>query len=285
MNLDQAYQRLVQALDLTAQQQTQVKQLFDTHKQAVQNWGNQHGEEIKALREQMAEAAKNRDRDKMTALREKMQQLTKDRPSPRKLNEQILGVLTDEQKEKFKKMRLFQGPRGRAPGRRARAILLTLGLSDQQKQQVEKIFQTADADAKKIEDPRGKAAIQAKAVESVLNTVLTAEQKEKFQKAQAGGPQGGRGRGPLSMIDLSDDQKAQVEKIMAAAREKMQGAEREQRRTIWRETMEKIRNEVLTEAQREELKKKMAERGQRGGDRGGQRRRRNRQQDRPKSSE
>jgi Spy/CpxP family protein refolding chaperone len=76
-----------------------------------------------------------------------------------------------------------------------------------------------------------------------------------------GGPQHGRGgrMGPiLQSLGLSDAQKQQIRTIMRDTREKNQNlTDRDQRRANMRAAFDQIRNKVLTPSQREQFDQKM----------------------------
>ncbi len=271
-------ERLVKALELSAEQQKQLQQVFDTHKQAVANWQKEHGEEAKSLREQMRKARSDRDREAMTALREKSQALYKTRAELQKsLNEQIAGILTAEQKEKFKKMLAARRPRLGAPAGPLGAIT-RLDLSDEQKAQVKKIMEAANEDAKKVDDREGKRKIIQAAIEKIKNTVLTDEQKARLAEIRKRGGPAGRRR-PFAGLELTEDQKAKVKEIMDAALKAAKDAkDRQARREILRTARQKIQTDVLTEDQRAKAKQLREERMKRFRQRG-----RGRRRDRPET--
>lgn len=96
------HEKMAEKLNLTADQKTQIKALRDAFKQ--QNASAIA--EVKALRDQMHEQMKNKDKEGAKATREqikaKMEAL---RPAHQKLHEQILALLTPEQRAQAEKMR------------------------------------------------------------------------------------------------------------------------------------------------------------------------------------
>ncbi|KKM81090.1 hypothetical protein LCGC14_1333320, partial [marine sediment metagenome] len=209
--LENFYAELVKVLELNEEQQKAVKQILDTHAQDMKNWIGEHGEELKGLRQQIMKAQKEGDREALKGLFQKMRELTKGQMELRqRMHKQILALLNDEQKEKFKKFLLRR--RRAAGGIMAfRGALRRLDLTAEQKAKVAEIFKAAEAAAKGAEDRKDKAAIIRKAVKDVTENVLTDEQKAKLEKMRQrrGGPGGGPGRrgpggGPLAQVGLTE---------------------------------------------------------------------------------
>ncbi len=77
--------------------------------------------------------------------------------------------------------------------------------------------------------------------------------------AQGGGAARGRRFGELlKSLNLTPDQTAKVREIVAAARKKSEGADRETRRANMRAAYAEIENTVLTPSQKADFEKKMA---------------------------
>ena len=276
-------QRMTRELQLTEDQQKQVKQILDTHKQAVENWNKENAEAVKAAREKLAKAMQDRNREAITAARAEMAKLNEPRQTmQKKLVEQLKGVLTDEQKPKLD--RLLATRRAQAAlsmADRLRRAVRRLRLDEDKAKQVEAIIKTTEVDVKKVEAPRDKAALWNKAVEKIKAIVgqEKAGQLDTALRATARDARQGRGN-MFANLNLSEDQNKKVQEIMAEARKKASEAERGDRREIYRAAMEKITKDVLTEEQAKAYEKQRAERmerfrqrGNRGnrGNRGGNR--------------
>jgi len=245
--LDQFHETLARELELNAEQQAAVKQVIDTYAQDVRNWLNEHGEEFKALREQIVKARKAGEKETLKSLLAKYRALGRQRWELRsRMEKQIAELLTNAQKAKFGK--LLRARRRGNPLVAFRKALRRLGLSREQLARAGKILKAAEQDAKKAPQPKDKQAIISKAVEEVKNTVLTAEQRAKLSRMKWMRRRGRR-LGPLGRLDLTDEQKRQVEAIFAEARK----AAPEQRRTAWREAWKKVAETVLTDEQRQKL--------------------------------
>ncbi len=280
-------ERMTKNLDLTADQQKQVKQILDTHSQAIENWTKENGENLKSLREQFRKARKEKDAEALKALRKKMADSMKGRRELHAaMRKQIEAVLTDEQKAKAKKM-MRQGYRAVVGARMVRRALGQVKLSDKQKAKVKKIVTDTKASADKVKTLKEKGELWRKAVKTIKSDVLTKEQVKKFEEAmQRMGRRYGRTRLGAD-LNLTDDQKAKGKKIRETYRDKIKNAKPEERR----ELMKKMRGElesILTDEQKAKAKKYREERrerwqnrrgrnGNRGdregrGDRGGRRR-------------
>jgi len=254
-------ERLTRLVSPSEEQLAQIKQVLDTHAQAIRNWQKEHGEEARALHEKMAEARKAGDKDEVEELAKQAQALRRSRAElTESLHKQVREVLTDEQKERARKAGLFGRPA--APRARPIELLRLLGrldLTDEQKAQVKTIMDAARAEAAKAEGREAKVAALRAGHKKIVETVLTAEQRKKLAAFRDRGPDGPPRR-PFADLDLTDEQKAQVKTIMDAARAKGKDAEPGQRREIRGEALKTIRDEVLTDAQRAKARQRRARR-------------------------
>lgn len=228
--------QVIKSLNLVEAQQEPVKQKLKAHRDAVQNYQKENGEDLRAARKAMQEARKSGDKEAIAAARKAMKghqdalkELRKD------LETQLADVLTPEQLAKFK-----AGGRGAAgPGARFARALGRVGLTPEQ-------------------------------IAKIRKDILTPAQRKKLAQALSGRPAAGqtrRGRGRMAGLDLSDEQEEKINTIRTDFREKIRAAEgREARREIAREMREAI-GEVLTDEQKEKMKKLRAERRGRGGNR------------------
>jgi Spy/CpxP family protein refolding chaperone len=145
------------------------------------------------------------------------------------------------------------------PALRAGELAKDLNLTDEQKQQVEAILRKARADAEKATEPQARQQIRKASVEQI-EKVLDDEQRAKFvQHRQERGKMGpGQPGNPLlaalRQLDLTDAQKTQVEQVLQQARADAEKATDPQAKQQIREAaMRKIRTEILTDAQRQQL--------------------------------
>ncbi len=144
---------------------------------------------------------------------------------------------------------------GSQPGAGARGgagPFAQLDLTADQKAKIETIMKAAREKASAAEAPEAKREIMKAAMEDVKKNVLTEEQRKKLASMPAR-----RGFGvdlPLGQLDLTADQKAKIETIMKAAREKAAAAEgREAKMEIMKAAREDVVKNVLTEEQRKKL--------------------------------
>lgn len=221
--------QFIKELDLTAEKEAQVEQIFKTHRQAVANWASENADDVKELRERIAEAREAGENEKAKAAREKLRKLFQSRAQLRKdLLEQLGEVLTDEQ---MKKVKTRFRPRVLAR-HRILAAIRRLDLTEEQKAQIKEILDAARAEAKEAEGP--KAKIFEAAFKKIRTEVLTDEQRKKLaQMRKHFRP----GQGPFAGLDLTDEQRQEIRAIMEKARKK-------------------IHDEVLTDEQREKLKRR-----------------------------
>lgn len=157
-----------------------------------------------------------------------------------------------------------EGPRpdGPPPMLRPNVLGKELGLSDAQKQQVEEIVRKARTDAQAASDPQAKRQIWQSAIEQIGRNVLNDEQRAKFRQLRQ---QQGPGGGPqpfmeaMKQLDLTQEQKVRMQEIMQQARTDAEKATDPQaKRQALEAARKKIRTEVLTDEQRQQLEKIMA---------------------------
>ena len=156
-----------------------------------------------------------------------------------KMREDINGVFTKEQLEKFKKAREKGGPGRKRPD---------LGLTDEQKEKMAAIRKDAMAKMKDAKPGERKAIHEQ--MQKQIAELLTKEQLEKFKEFHQ---RGRRGRG-MPDIGLSDDQKAQIAEIRKKAQAAAKDAEPKDRKAIFEE-MKKDIHALFTKEQLEKLKK------------------------------
>ena len=136
---------------------------------------------------------------------------------------------------------------GRHPGGPRR--MPDIGLTDEQKKEIEGIRKDAMAKVKDAE-PKERGAIFEK-MRKDIHGVYTKEQLEKLKKAR---PQGGPGRRGMPDLGLSDEQKTKMAAIRKDAMAKVKDAKPEDRKAIF-EQMKKDIEAILTEEQIEKFKK------------------------------
>lgn len=152
--------------------------------------------------------------------------------------------------------------RPHGPGGGPMEMLSKLDLTEDQKAKVKAIMDASKADLEKAETPEAKRKVFQESMEKI-KAVLTAEQKTKLEEALKARMAGGPGARMLAGLDLTDDQKKQVETIMKGVHEKMQAAtEPQARMEIMKAAFKEIRDKVLTADQQkkfDEMQKKMEE--------------------------
>jgi hypothetical protein len=180
-------------------------------------------------------------------------------------------VLTDEQKQQF----LQTAQRGRRGGRGGRGGEgeggrrgPNLQLTDEQQTQRDEIMQAAREQARNAEDRGERRRIMGEAMRKVHDEIFTDEQRQQLRQQM-------RQNSPLGRMGASEEQMDQAETIMRDAREKAREVEsREERREIFRAAMQRVRDEVLTEEQRQQMQEMRRERQENGEQRRGRRRQR-----------
>ena len=194
-------------------------------------------------------------------------------------------VLTDEQRA-----RLSGQPAGARPGAGLASMLMTVGLTKEQEQQIAAMISEAEAKGAKAKTPDEKHVIWLTALEDIKKKVLTDEQRKKLESAMGGMPPGhgggmggmppghgggmggmppghggGMGGGAsddssplldmLETVGLTPEQKAKAKAIIdaATARATTMPAGDADSHAVWKAALDEIRRTVLTEQQRQKL--------------------------------
>lgn len=110
-------QRDLAKLQLTDDQQTQIKGIVRTHREAMEKFMAEHKDQMEQIRQKVRDAMQSKDREAAQAAREEMRTLMQSAPvKPKDLMEQIGKVLTDEQRQQLHQMMREQRREGRGPG-------------------------------------------------------------------------------------------------------------------------------------------------------------------------
>ncbi|HAU36642.1 MAG TPA: hypothetical protein DCX07_02860 [Phycisphaerales bacterium] len=251
-------QNLIKELGLSDAQAPQVRQILETHRQAVENWRKEHGQAVKALGEQIEAALKAGDHEKAKTLRE---QLSKEMASRKELHENLLkqlsGVLNEDQMKKVRERfqeRLQERRQGEdRPRRPVLDALMAAGLTDEQKAQAKKIMDDAHAKAKEAQNPEEKARIIRDAIEKVRTEVLTEEQRKKLADARE------QGRKKMAeALGLTDEQQKKLEALREDFRKKFEAAKTPDEKKAVAEEHRKALEQLLSP---EQLKKFQEMRG------------------------
>jgi len=258
------FDKVLKSLELSEEQAQRVEQIWTTHRQAVENWTKEHQGQFKELYAQTRKAKEDKDTEALRAVREKMRKLTESRKRVAEdLFKQLGGVLNDEQMAKVRRAMHHRGV-ARRPNRMM-AAFKDLDLTEEQKARMKAIREETKGLLEKAKTREEKGKILRESF-SKAGEVLTEEQRRKLKeliKRQR------RQHDPLAGLDLTTEQKKQVEAIRKEMREKMADAkDREARLAIHKEMREKI-GQVLTDEQKKQLRENIAKRRYR--DRSGKR--------------
>jgi Spy/CpxP family protein refolding chaperone len=245
-------EQIIKELGLAGDKEKQVKQILDTYRQDMDNWNKQSGEEMRKLFGEIRAAREAKKDDEAKAAQEKLEKLMAARGEKREaLVKQLGEVLDKDQMEKVKSiLAARRGPGG--PGMGPAALLERVGLTDDQKAKAKAIMDAAE-EASKGKTPEESADLHRKAFDQITKEVLTDQQRAKLEEFRRAG-----GRGPGAMfegLNLTEEQKAKAEAIMAEARKKGE-ASPDARREIFGEAMKKVSDEVLNDAQRKQLEER-----------------------------
>ncbi len=107
-------QKILQSLDLSQEQQVQLKKIIESQRETMKKFHKEHGRELKQWHQDMREARQNDDIDKQKDLLDQRKTLFKDMPSRKDALNKIKSVLTEEQiKQLDKKLKDMKKNRGK----------------------------------------------------------------------------------------------------------------------------------------------------------------------------
>ncbi len=114
--------QVLKELNLTEEQQTQVRDIMQKHHEQVDAFREKNGEQFREVQGQIRDAMQAKDYDKLHTLIDQLKTVEADRPTIKDLAADIRNVLTDEQKATFDaKAEEMKNNRGkhmrRGPGR------------------------------------------------------------------------------------------------------------------------------------------------------------------------
>ncbi|MFP4355388.1 MAG: hypothetical protein ACLFUJ_09740 [Phycisphaerae bacterium] len=242
-------------LDLDSETAGKVAAILTAHHQEMDNVRQQ----AQALVQQMKQAERGSDARK--EIQQKLQQLRKDNAGKaRQLGEKLAEVLTDEQMSKVRRALAARGGNVSDRGERPK-------MTDEQKA----IIAEARKQAAAAETRQEKAKIMRAAMQKVRES-LTDEQKAQMQQRRRNAVNSRRRAAARlgKALELTDEQKAQVKAAHEKARKAAEEAESD-KRAVYRETLKKQMQGVLTEEQQkklQEIREKAPRRGARRGNRG-----------------
>lgn len=269
-----------QAVNPDETQQKQLAEIFREHARQARNFSREHAPAIRKAQQQLQQAKRNQDEEAIKAAQAELDQHKQAREQQfAKLNEQLAGVLNDEQMAKAKPL-ISSFKEGRTQRRRGEGGLIEqLDLTQDQQAKIKIIRDEAEAQARKTDNPELQEALRAEAREKIAQTVLTDEQRARMAtmrpRREEGGPRGpggdeggpwaegqGRDGGQRGMdLGLTEDQQAQRDAIIAEARKQAEGVEdRGERFEIMRQAMRKVHDDVLTDEQRTQIQQQRRER-------------------------
>jgi len=177
--------RIIKDLGLTGETEARVRQIFETHRQAMDNWRKEHGQELDNARTKLREAEQKGDQDATRQAREQVETLMKSRAALRgDLLKQLGEVLTPEQVEKVKAA--LDAMAGPGLGGFFQRMLEDLNLTADQKAKVEAIMKEARESAAKLDDPVAKAKLIKDATDKIKAEVLTDEQRKLLEQKLQG---------------------------------------------------------------------------------------------------
>lgn len=224
-------------LNLTAQQEAQVEQLYRTYLQATRNWTSEKGQEYRNLSGRYKTATKSGDREAAAKAREQLAKAARERTEiVETFVNQLADVLTKEQTVRAARIFLPYG-RPSSSGATAQVIrevsaLRGVGLTPRQQEKIRQLLTSA--------------------MDAIKKDVLTDSQRKRLSELVAAGPPASADKplglsGSLKKLDLTEEQ---VRKIKALQLEAKRADPSRSRKDVLRALQRRIFDEILTDAQR-----------------------------------
>ena len=262
-NHAKALEEAVKELQLTQQQEAQVRQILETHRQAIANWRKENQGKLEELQQQIKAAREAKDAENRKSLVEQRRQLLASRMKlTSNMLKQLGEVLNKEQVAKIEGVLGAMAPR---PFEALRNALQSLNLTEAQQTQVKEILAKAREEfraAMEQDDTDKAGAILREARSKIVKEVLTDAQRQQLEQARENLKDEMRDAflARLKKLNLTAEQQKKVDEIMAETRKKAQATEGiDAKKAVWREAVKEIRQQVLTKEQREQLAKDRAE--------------------------
>lgn len=235
-----AHAIMAKVCELSEEQAGRIAELMAARQKALKAWEEAHAEKNKAARDALKAARDAKDKDAAAKARDELSALRKARDEiVSKSQAEIMAVLTDEQKARWDRYHAVQ-----AVKRRFR----TVEFSDEQVKQIEALC--AKAEMPDASDRKARSAALDRLYAQVSKDVLTDSQRLDIAMGMI--------KAMFRKAELTDEQLA---KIKGAYVEHMSGvdpADAKARRAAMRKLQAEVREKVLTDAQREALKKLQA---------------------------
>ena len=231
--------QMIKVCDLSEDQQKRIAELAAERSKALKDFNTENAEKIKALSDEQKKAREAKDkealkkaRDEYSALRAKQNEITK------KSQDDIMAVLTPEQKAKWDEYQAVLTVK-----RRFRGIELTEDQVAKIKAAYVKTAAGADMTTEK-----GRRGAYAKLYAEVQKEVLTEEQRTTVAVGYI--------TGRYRRLKLTEDQVAQIKAAYVKATTGVNMDDRKAAAEAMNKLTEQIRTDILTDAQREQVKAK-----------------------------
>ncbi|HEX7009421.1 MAG TPA: Spy/CpxP family protein refolding chaperone [Phycisphaeraceae bacterium] len=95
------HEHLFGNLNLTDEQEGQIKQVLDDFRQKRKAWWEEHRDDLRNLREQLGQARQDQDEERLDQLRQQLRELIQSAPKPSDVHEPIKATLNAQQQEQF----------------------------------------------------------------------------------------------------------------------------------------------------------------------------------------
>jgi len=226
-----------QMAKVCALSEEQVKKILDLNAaqaKAQKEWQDANGEKYKAAEEKYKVAREAKDAEAIKKARAERDALRKEREAIRAKNQaDVLAVLSDEQKAKWRTYNAVRTVKGRFRG---------VTLTDEQLAQVERICAEA-ADDLNVDDTRKRYAAYAKLAAKVEQDVLTGEQRAEVALGMI--------KRIFRKAKLTDEQLAKIKAAYAKHTGSVDLSDAKAKSAAMQKLYAEIRGDILTDEQRE----------------------------------
>jgi len=238
-----AHAQMVKVCDLDEAQQQKIADLMAARNKALTEFHQANKDKIKELQDAAKKARQSKDREAAKKAYADMNALNAQRNEIMKKSQAaVLGVLTPEQRAKWDEYNVLNAVRGRFRG---------VKLTDQQMAKIKAEYVKAAAGADMTDDKARYKVIRDLSVK-IDNEILTDDQKATIAA--------GRVLGQFRRVKpkLSDEQVAKVKDACAKALAGVDKTKRGAAEKALHDVAKQVREEILTDEQRESLPKPKA---------------------------
>ncbi len=236
-----AHAIMAKVCEFTDEQKKQIADINAAGAKAIKEWREANAEKMKAASENMKKAREAKDKEAMKKASAEMAALhAGQREIQKKTLSDIMALLTDEQKGKWKRYNAVRTVKGR---------FRSMKFTEEQEGQIAAAYEKLSAGVD-LDDKKARFAMLRKLSAQVEKEILTEEQRLELAMAMI--------KRMYKKAELTEDQLAQIKTAYVKHMTGVDAADRKAKSAAMRKLTKEIRKDVLTDQQREAITRKRA---------------------------